>query len=145
MKRILFLAVIALITLQACDKNEDKAITFDKLPQQAQTFINTYFSSKDISYIIQDKELFDGDYEVVFANGNKIDFKKNGEWKDVECIGSEVPAGIILQPIKDYVAEKHVDMKIVKIERSATEYEISLSNGMDLKFDLNGKFIRYDS
>lgn len=54
-----------------------------------------------------DEELFDKDYKVVFVNGAKVEFAKNGEWKDVECKYGEVPAAIVPQQIRDYVTKNY--------------------------------------
>jgi hypothetical protein len=47
----------------------------------------------------------------VFVNGAKVEFTKNGEWKDVECKYGEVPAAIVPQQIRDYVAKNYPDRK----------------------------------
>lgn len=146
MKKILISAVILLLsgTVAMASMSGDRAVTFAQLPQQAQQFIKKHFASNKISYAKQDTDLFDGDYEVYFTEGNKVEFNKKGEWKDVECKKSEVPAAIIPQGIKTFVSQNHQESKIIEINRDTRDYEIKLSNGIEMTFNLKGDFIRYD-
>lgn len=88
---------------------------------------------------------FDKDYKVVFVNGAKVEFAKNGEWKDVECKYGEVPAAIVPQQIRDYVTKNYPKNKIVAIDRDRRDYEVELDNGLDLKFDLKFRLIDIDN
>lgn len=85
------------------------------------------------------------DYKVVFVNGAKVEFAKNGEWKDVECKYGEVPAAIVPQQIRDYVTKNYPKNKIVAIDRDRRDYEVELDNGLDLKFDLMFRLIDIDN
>ena len=85
------------------------------------------------------------DYKVVFVNGAKVEFTKNGEWKDVECKYGEVPAAIVPQQIRDYVAKNYPDRKVTAIDRDRRDYEVELDNGLDLKFDLKFRLIDIDN
>ena len=80
----------------------------------------------------------------VFVNGAKVEFTKNGEWKDVECKYGEVPAAIVPQQIRDYVAKNFAGRKIVSIDRDKRDWEVKLDNGLDLKFDLQFRLIEID-
>lgn len=144
-KIILSLAVmaIALITTSAA-MADDRPVTLKQLPEKSQQFIKQHFAKSAVSYAKQDTEMFDGEYEVVFTDGVKVEFRKNGDWKNVECKKSQVPSAIVPQRLKDYVAKNHADAKIIKIEREPREFEIKLSNGQELKFNSKGDFIRYD-
>lgn len=137
------LMTIALTTTMTA-MADDRAITINQLPKKAQQFITQHFSQNTVSYVTQDTDLFDGEFEVAFTDRSKIDFHKNGEWKQVDCEYSAVPPVIIPQPVKDYVVKNHPTMTIIKIDRDPREYEIKLSDALELKFDLKGNFIRYD-
>lgn len=146
MKKILISAVLLLMTssIAMASMSDDRAVTFEQLPQKAQQFIKQHFAAEKVSYAKQDTDLFDGDYEVIFTNGDKVEFLKNGEWKDIECNATEVPAGIIPAKLKAFVSQRHADQKIVELNRDRNDYEIKLTNGMNLKFNLKGDFMRYD-
>ena len=59
-------------------------------------------------------------------------------------LAHQVPGAIVPQQIKDYVAQKYPDAKIVKIERMRRGYEISLSSRIELEFDRNFKVVDID-
>ena len=111
----------------------------------AQEFIKTHFAGVEVSFSKVDEELFNEDYKVVFVNGAKVEFAKNGEWKDVECKYGEVPAAIVPQQIRDYVTKNYPKNKIVAIDRDRRDYEVELDNGLDLKFDLMFRLIDIDN
>lgn len=137
------LMTLALTTTHAA-MADDRPVALDQLPQKAQQFIKQHFAKSTVSYAKQDTDLFDGEYEVAFTDGNKVEFRKNGEWKNVECKKTEVPSAIVPLRLKEYAAKNHATMKIIKIERESKEYEIKLSDGKELKFNIKGDFIRYD-
>ena len=107
---------------------KDRIITVGELPAVAQQFVQTHFKAVEVSYAKVDEELFDKDYKVVFVNGSKVEFAKDGAWKEVDCKYGEVPAAI----------------KIVSIDRDKRDWEVKLDNGLDLKFDLHFRLIEID-
>ena len=69
------------------------------------------------------------------ANGAKIEFSDKGVWEEVDCQFSEVPAAIIPVAIKNYIDENFAGEKVISIERNRFNYEVKLSNRLELKFD----------
>jgi sRNA-binding protein len=124
--------------------DNDKPITVDQLPATAKQFITTYFSGAKVSLAKMETEIFDKSYEVVFTDGNKVEFNSKGEWKDVDCKFTQVPERIVPQQIKTYVVTNYKDVKIVEIDRDRRDYEVKLSNGLELKFDLKFNLIDID-
>lgn len=140
MKKILviILAVFSLgvVTVKA---DNDRVITKDALPAKAQQFVNAHFAGVKISYIKEDRDFFDRNYELVFADGSKIEFGRNGEWVDVDCRYNSVPQAIVPDAIKAYVKSNFPDVKIIEIERKRANHEVKLSNKLELVFDKNLK------
>lgn len=136
--------IAAALTTTMTAQADDRAVTINQLPAKAQQFIKQYFPQNTVSYAKQDTGMFDGEFEVAFMDGNKVEFQKNGEWKNVECERSAVPAALMPQTMKDYVAQNHTNIQVVKIDREPYEFEIKLSDGQELKFNLKGQFVRYD-
>ena len=126
------------MTLNAFAFN-DRPVTFQQLPQKAQQFINTYF--KGVEFL---SATVDDDYEVYLANGTKVEFTLQGEWKEVKCPGSAVPTAIVPAAITKYVKAQFPNSIIVKIDKKYGGYDVELNNEMELKFDKNGKFLSYD-
>lgn len=146
MKKILFvLAAILSLGVLTARADNDKIITKAMLPAEAQAFIDAHFSGLKISYAKQERDFLDNSYEVVFANGSKLEFTRKGAWKDVDCRYDEVPAAIVPQAIKDYVKANYPDAKILKIERDSHDYEVKLSNRFELTFDKKFNIIDIDN
>ena len=77
MKKLLFL-LLSVFTLQVAQADNDKPITFDKLPAKAQTFIKQNFPTEKVAFTKMEKGFLDTSYDVVFVNGNGVEFDKNG-------------------------------------------------------------------
>jgi predicted nucleotide-binding protein (sugar kinase/HSP70/actin superfamily) len=74
----------------------------------------------------------------------KIEFNGDGEWKDVDCKFGAVPAAIIPKKIASYVEKNYPDAKIIKIDRDRRDYEVSLSNRLELTFDMKFNLVEID-
>lgn len=141
----LMLILVSLFTLQGMVMaNDDVPVTVDQLPTAARKFIKTYFVKSEISYAKLDKDWTEKKYDVVFTNGDKLEFDSKGNWIDVDCKYTEVPAAIVPKAIKEYVTKNHPRTKIVQIERDKKFHEIELNNGIELKFDKQFKAVKID-
>ena len=143
MKKIVFF-LICLFTLQVVKADNDKPIVFEKLPQAAQAFVKKHFAGQNVAFSKVDREIFDTTYDVIFVNGDKIEFDKNGNWKEMSCKRSSVPAEAVPAQIANYVKTNYPDAKIIRIEKDRYEYEVKLSNFWELKFDLQFNLIDMD-
>ena len=91
-----------------------------------------------------ESDFFYKSYEVIFTNGDKVEFDNKSNWEEVNCKYSSVPTAIIPAAIQKYVATNYPDAKILKIERDKKDYEVKLSNRTELKFDLKFNLIDID-
>ena len=98
-----------------------------------------------LAFVKMDAELFDKSYNVVFNNGDKLEFDKKGEWTEVNCKSTVVPAKVIPTPIKKYVETNYPEAKVLSIERDRYDYEVKLSNFWEIKFDMNFNVIDMDN
>ena len=122
----------------------DKVISKNQLPAQAQSFLNENFADVKISYAKQETDFIERSYEVVLADGTKLEFTKKGNWKEVDCRYGEVPSAIVPAPIKNYINENYSDSRVLKIERDSRGYEVKLSNKLELKFNNDFKIVDID-
>lgn len=143
MKKISVLFAVLAVSFTAFAGN-DKPISEDKLPAAAREFIAGHFSGVKISLATVDKELLDTTYEVFFTNGDKVEFDKKGQWKDIDCKYSRVPENAIPEEISRYVSTHHQGLYVKEIDRDKRDYEVKLNNGLELKFDLRFRLIGYD-
>lgn len=142
MKNILSIALLVLGTFTFA---QDQVISFNQLPQKGQKFINTYFSSKQVSAVILDDDYFSKDYEVILTNGTKIEFDGSGNWTEVDGKRNTIhKTGFAPDKIINYLKKSFPNTSIVKIEKNKYSYEVELSNGLDIDFDAKGNFVRID-
>lgn len=133
----IIMATICLIAFQTqAAADNDRPISIDQLPTTAQQTIKTYFADKKVA-MAKVEGLIDKEYDVIFTTGEKIEFDRKGNWKDIDCKRSAVPTNIIPQQIRNYVKTNYDGNRIVKIEkdRRKGEYEIELSNDVEITFN----------
>ena len=118
--------------------DNDKPIQIGQLPTKAQTFITTYFKNHKVALAKMESGLFYKSYDVIFTNGEKLEFDKSGDWTEIQCKMSEVPVQAVPAEIRSYVSSTYPDTKIIQIERDGKEYDVKLSNRWEITF--NNKF-----
>lgn len=143
-KLLLILAVIVgVFSASARDKySHDVKV----LPMAAQTILKNNFKS-EVSHIKIEKDWGQiSEYDVVLTDGSEITFDSKGNWKDIEVRRSAVvPAKLVPAAISTYVKQNQKNAKITGIEHKRSGYDVELSNGVEMKFDADGKFLRYDN
>ncbi len=143
MKKFMLTVIVVFLTI-SISWADDRPITVEQLPQKAQQFLKSYYPQEGVAYATEDKKMKSTEYEVMLNNGAKIEFSTDGEWKSVARKMDAVPAEIVPQQIRDYVAKSYPDAKITKIERDCREYEVTLSNRLELTFNKEFKLIDVD-
>lgn len=115
------------------------------LPQAAKMAVNDNFKA-GVSMVKVDKNFGHiADYEVILTDGTEITFDRNGNWQNVEvALNGTIPSAFIPTEIANYVAQNQAGQKIVGIERERTGYDVELANGVDIRFNSEGKFIRFE-
>lgn len=148
MKKYLFIALAALffgVSSASADGLElDRIISKEQLPASAIEFINKNFANSKISLVKEDRELFSKNYEVIFSDGARLEFTRSGEWKEVDCRNYEVPANIVPAAIAKYVSENYSGVRILQIDSDRFDYEVRLSNSLELTFDKSFNIIDID-
>lgn len=147
MKKLSFLLLACVISLCACNSRagNDRLIQVNQLPATAQQLIKKHFPNRTVSVVKEDKDLTSKDYEVIFANGDKIDFDNKGNWDNIDCKSTAVPDALVPAPILKYVRANYPAVSIISIDKDRRDIEIELSNRMDLKFDLKYNLIDIDN
>lgn len=115
-------------------------ITKAELPKAAQSFIASHFPGDNVRKAEKEQGRRGMEYEVDLASGAEIDFRDNGDWKEVKAArGKAVPAAIVPAAISKYVAANFKGQTIVEISRKRGGYEVELSNGTELKLTEDAK------
>ncbi len=139
MKKLIF-AFIAIVcfgfsSAMAQNTNANPAIT---------QFVTQYFPDATVQMVMPD----DDDIDVVLNDYTKIEFRRNNEWKKVDCEHSTtftaVPATLVPEQITAYVTANFPNAIIKKLEKNFRSWEIELNNGLELKFNSNFKVMEID-
>lgn len=141
---VLATIVASLLLSTGCDRDDEQRIPYEKLPAAACTFIETYFPAESCVYAERDRDDGRREYEARLSNGAELKFDASGQWLEVDCKFSLLPAGIAPQVIVEDVAVRYPEAGIYKISRELGGYEVSISGGLDLIYAADGTFIRED-
>ncbi len=148
MKRIIQSAVVALVCLVAFSvsalADNDKPVNVNQLPATAQQTLKKHFSAKKVALAKMESGLFEKSYDVVFNNGEKVEFDRNGNWTEINCKMSSVPTGLVPAKITSYVKSTYPGTKILQIEKDDNRYEVKLSNRLEVTFNKNFQVVDID-
>lgn len=142
-KLLLTLACVFAVTLTA-SADKDKPITESQLPAAARQFIKTHFPKNKIAMAKLESDLLSKEYDVIFTNGDKLEFNSKGNWTEVNCKNSAVPDAIVPTQIKTYVKTNYPEQTIKVIEKKGSNTEIELSNKWEITFNSKYQVIDID-
>ena len=133
---------LTIFILAACDK--DEVIAEAELPASARDFVATHFPEQTISQVVQDKDKKSVSFDVVLDNGIDLDFKEDGTCKSIEGL-VQLRDSVIPEDILAYVNAKYPENVIIEWELEGNKREVQLNSGIELKFNINGTFLRIDN
>lgn len=146
MKRLITLVLIGMLTTCLVHADE-KIITKDagRLPAISRQFLNDHLKGTPIAHIKIEKGWFGiKDYEVILADGTEVKFDSDGEWEEVDGHRTTITTAFFPPFILTYLKENYPGVGVLSIEKDRKEYEVKLSNHLDLKFNHRGKLIDID-
>lgn len=137
--------LLALFTLASFAVTaQEETITTRELPAPAVEFLATNFKDNPVKHVVKDTDKKKVAFEVTLADGTELEFTQKGKWKEVDGNRKAIPTAFIPQSILDYVKTNYPKEQITHIDKGHRDYDVDLSNGLDLEFDLAGKFLRID-
>ena len=140
--------MIAICCMLSCNMvanaDNDKPISVNALPAKAQTLLNQHFNGQNVMLATIESGVISRSYDVILKNGTKLEFDKKGNLTEIDCKQATVPAQLIPQAIKEYVKDNYAGQSVKKFEIKRNEYEIELSNGLDLTFNKHFQLIDID-
>ena len=148
MKRILRILMIAICCMVSCNMvanaGNDKPISVNALPAKAQILLSQHFNGQKVMLATIETGVINKTYDVVPQNGTKLEFDKKGNLTEIDCKQATVPDQLIPQAIKNYLMANYAGQSVKKIEMNKNEYEVELSNGLDLTFNKHFQLIDID-
>ena len=147
------LLCLFVVSVSAVASN-DKPIEVSQLPQAAQQILKKDFGKMKVALAKMESGLFDTSYDIIFTNGDKVEFDGKGNWSlyqrapgaesaELDC--SQVPVRLIPQAIKKYVNENYPSAKVIEMERDRSEYDVKLSTGLEITFNKKFQVIDIDN
>ena len=140
---LLIVSICCILISNHAQADNNRPVTLKQMPSPAQQFIAKHFLSAEIMLSTVEGYMFDKNYDVVFKNGDKIEFNRTGEWTSVNCKGG-VPAGIVPEQIASHVQAQYPGVKIIEIEKDDRHYDVKLSNRIELTFNSSFKLVEAD-
>ena len=145
MKRMIRVLMIAICCMMSCNMaanaGNGKPISVNALPAKAQTLINNHFNGQKVMLATIESGVVSRSYDVVLKNGTKLEFDKRGNLTEIDCKQGIVPDQLIPQAITNYLKENYEGQSVRKIEINRKEYEVELTNGLDLTFNKHFQLI----
>ena len=143
MKHFLLFSFSLLLCVGVACASPTRPISKEQLPAAAQQFLNDYFSSAEVTLAREDGPVVRREYEVTLDNGTYIEFSADGQWREVTSRDA-LPSGIVPRSIETFVAKRYPSQVIYHIERGRRDWEVGLSNGVELTFDRVYRLIDID-
>ena len=148
MKRTMRIMMIAIYCILSCNilasAGNDKPISVSTLPTKAQILLTNYFGNQKVALATIESGIVNRSYDVVLQNGTKLEFNKKGELTEIDCKQGVVTVKLIPLSIKNYLQNNYPRQSVKKLEIKKNEYEVELSNGMDLTFNKHFQLIDID-
>ena len=132
MKKLFFAAMLLMTSVVSANAdNDERAINVAQLPQTAQSFLTANFSGKTVAFAVEERKFFGTEYEVVYTDRTEK--------------YEQVPSSVVPAQIADFVAKGGFEGQFIKeISRDRYSWEITLSSGIEIKFDKQFNVIGYD-
>lgn len=134
-----FLSGIAIL-----NADNERPLRMEQLPKKIQDFVTLYFPNAKLALAKVEEEHFNCEYDLIFTDGNKIEFYCNGDWKEIKCKRNFVPLEVLPEKIVAFLSNNYPDVQVLQAERTKKHYKLKLSNRWKLKFDKNGCLIDAD-
>lgn len=143
-KTLMIVICCAMASFMPAHADNNNPIKVTDLPVKAQTVLSQHFNGQKVSFATIESGLIDKSYDVVLQNGTKIEFDKKGNVTEIDCKQGAVPVKLIPRAIYAYLQNNQAGQTVRKIELNKNEYEVELSNGLDITFNKHFQVIDID-
>lgn len=141
MKKVIlsFLFATILLVGSANAQSKKRVIDPDNLPKVATQLIEKHWPSCAIdNAFIKGKE-----YEALLSDGTIIQFDSKGVWKEMKCTDG-LPVTLVPVYITRYIVNRYPKQLIIDCEKMKGGYEVMITNGLKIQFDLKGNVTHVD-
>lgn len=138
-KFILTLLTLLLVGGSVMADGRKRTIDPQSLPRPATELIQKHWPSCVIDYAFIDGK----EYEVLLSDGTMIEFNSKGVWKEMKCTDG-LPVTLVPGIITRYVVNRYPKQLIIECEKMRGGYEVKLTNGLEIQFDMQGRVTHVD-
>ena len=132
MKKFLSLILVIVASSVSAMVYAGTPIKQTELPNAAQTFLSKHFPGDAVIKAEKDQGRRGMEYEVDLQSGAEIDFRDNGDWKEVKAArGNAVPSAIVPSAIAKYVSANFNGQSIVEIPVNAEAMKWSFRTALN--------------
>ena len=143
-KTIMIVICCVMAFFMPANADNNKPIKVTDLPLKAQIVLSQHFNNQKVNFASIESGIIDKNYDVVLQNGTKLEFDKKGTVTRIDCKQGAWAEKLIPQAIHTYLQENHSGQTVRKIEFNKNEYELELSNGIDITFNKHFQVIDID-
>ena len=142
-KKLCAYTTILMLILFCLPANAQKItdITYRELPSKSQSFIKKYFPRQIVENAFISRVTVYPTYNVVMRNRTEIIFDNKGEWKEIDGHGNGVPTNMLPKESRKTIKKRYKNIGTLRIYREAGDYNVTLTNNTELRFDRKGKLI----
>ena len=127
----------------------DEDIAPANLPENIRVFVTTYFPGTTIEEAERENN---GNYEIELSNDVELIFDADGNFlgradddDNDDSDDEDIAIDDLPQAVRDYITANYPGNTIIEAEREDDgTYEVTLNNGLELKFDAEGNFLEAD-
>ena len=140
----LFLMICLAVTFVLTACADGRPITFEQLPDNAQTIIIQNFVRENILFVAIDSEIFSTEYEVKFNDGKELKFNGSGELIKVDCKYEPVPETLVPAEVLTQVRSSYPNAFIKEWKLDDGRWKAELNNGLELIFNKRYQLVGID-
>ena len=137
MKKSIFMVfdLINMMTRPAAEKVSNEMIFAEDLPKAVKRFLMNSFPGRSIAFARMITSTKGTMYVITLNDGIRIKINSKGNWEMVDCGMRTVPAALVPASVAAFTSACYPCVPISKIKKTASGYEIILSNHFKLNFN----------
>jgi len=140
MKQIIIIAILTL-AFASCEK--ETVLDDMNIPEEISNYVNTHFPDNKIIQVVKDVDELELSYDVILEDSLSMEFNRKKKIISIEGI-NKIPDSVIPEKLLNYVNNNYSEQYIIEWNLDNRYQEIELNNGIELKFNKEGEFIRID-
>ncbi|HOO85686.1 MAG TPA: PepSY-like domain-containing protein [Prolixibacteraceae bacterium] len=141
MKQIIFIAILALAFV-SCEK--ETVLDDLNIPEEISDYVNTHFPDNKIIQIIKDVDELELTYDLTLEGSFSLEFNRKKQIISINGL-NKLPDSVIPEKLLNYANNHYAEQHIVEWSLDNRDQEIKLDNGIELKFNTKGEFLRIDN